>query len=61
ISRVSGFFMRKTQLHPNYGGLCGGTERCAGRLTGYANPAQFTTRQLALTVVIIQPHWSYQP
>ncbi|HCL5074823.1 TPA: ash family protein [Salmonella enterica] len=26
-SRVSGFFMRKAQLHPNYGGLAGALRR----------------------------------
>ncbi|ECD4706766.1 hypothetical protein E1C95_09230 [Salmonella enterica subsp. enterica serovar Bonariensis] len=29
-SRVSGFFMRKAQLHPNYGGLCGSFFGSAG-------------------------------
>mgnify|MGYP007077730064 CR=1 FL=1 len=28
--RVSGFFMRKALLHPNYGGACGGVVRLAG-------------------------------
>lgn len=45
------FFMCKAHLF--YGGLCGGTERCAGSfVAGYANPAQFTTNRLASVVVI---------
>ncbi len=52
IRRASGFFMRDAQ-HTFYGGLCGGTERCAGSfVAGYANPAQFTTIRLASDVVI---------
>lgn len=36
--------MRKAQLQPDYGGLCGGGEIRAGSfVAGYANPAQFTT------------------
>lgn len=36
--------MRKAQLYPDYGGLCGGGEIRAGSfVAGYANPAQFTT------------------
>lgn len=30
IHRASGFFMRIARPHSYYGGLCGGTERCAG-------------------------------
>ena len=41
------------KAHLFYGGLCGGTERCAGSfVAGYANPAQFTTNRLASVVVI---------
>ncbi|EFI6138102.1 hypothetical protein GXU08_005009 [Escherichia coli] len=39
------------RAHLNYGGLCGGGEIRAGRFPGYANPAQFTTRRLASSVV----------
>lgn len=43
------------KAHLFYGGLCGGTERCAGSfVAGYANPAQFTTNRLA-SVVVINP------
>lgn len=41
------------KAHLFYGGLCWGTERCAGSfVAGYANPAQFTTNRLASVVVI---------
>lgn len=43
-NRASGFFTRIAQAHPNYGGLCGGIERCAGICGSRSvNPAQFTT------------------
>ncbi|ECV9893460.1 hypothetical protein F3P75_16920 [Salmonella enterica subsp. enterica] len=45
------FLLSYARAHLNYGGLCGGTERCAGWFPGYANPAQFTTRRLASSVV----------
>ncbi|HGV2907143.1 TPA: hypothetical protein ACNCH7_005405, partial [Escherichia coli] len=44
-------FYCRMRAHLNYGGLCGGGEIRAGRFPGYANPAQFTTRRLASSVV----------
>ncbi|MEX3086081.1 hypothetical protein AB4P17_09775 [Escherichia coli] len=41
--------MRKARAHPNYGGLCGGAERLAGRWTGNANSAQFTTQLISVS------------
>ncbi|HFV5170500.1 TPA: hypothetical protein ACH9QN_005382, partial [Escherichia coli] len=45
------FLLSNARAHLNYGGLCGGGEIRAGRFPGYANPAQFTTRRLASSVV----------
>ncbi|EEW8596314.1 hypothetical protein D5R50_23365 [Escherichia coli] len=45
------FLLSYARAHLNYGGLCGGGEIRAGRFPGYANPAQFTTRRLASSVV----------